>query len=749
MKNKIILLMTTIIMSVVINVITRENDEKSLIVINEICSRNASIIENDSDNASDYIELYNTTNEELSLEGWFLSDNSNDLELHSLSNIVIPAYDFKILYADGVGDKKNSLCFKISQDGENIFLTNPEGEIVNQIYVPKLAMDTAYARINDGNNKWAVLEATPGQSNNQAKEAEKINLQTPGLSHESGFYQNEFILTMRAQRGKKIYYTTDGSIPTKESNLYKDGILIKNNTSQENVINGVQNIVADWKDYHISDELTDKASVIRAIAMDDKNNVSEVVTATYFVGLDQYKECSIVSVTTDPEGLIGEDGIFVTGTAYDEWYLNDPMASDGTFERGWTDNYELTNFWKHGRRYEVIGNVQILENGIETLNQTTGIRTQGGYNRTKDKKSMQLFSRKVYSGNSIFDIKLFDEYDSHAIYISGSPDKAYFMELAKDRKLGIQQAKSCEVFLNGEHWYTGVMMEKYDETYFLEHYGVDADNVLFIKDGESEIGEEYAYLYDDIIELLKDESITSEEKVEVLYETCDIQSLIDWLCFNLYIGNDDVSYKKNSTLWRTIESDDSIYGDCKWRWLVYDLDHATSEMARDNSDFRSFMLINSNRFYIALRKDEEFCRQFVLTAMDMINSVFLTENVEKVLNEWGEDLSYDSDYFLERPKYMKQSLINEFDLSGVEGQIVIDSNDAEAGTVSINELTLELENGAWSGLYFVDFPVTVTAIANPGYRFVEWTGDVEEYGESMDVTVGEDGIYVMAVFERE
>ena len=98
---------------------------------------------------------------------------------------------------------------------------------------------------------------------------------------------------------------------------------------------------------------------------------------------------------------------------------------------------------------------------------------------------------------------------------------------------------------------------------------------------------------------------------------------------------------------------------------------------------------------------------------------------------------------------MKQSLVNEFGLSGVEGKIVIESNDVEAGTVSINTFTPELENGAWSGQYFVDYPVRVTAKANPGYRFVGWTGDVEGYEESMDVTVGEAGTYVMAVFEKE
>lgn len=47
------------------------------------------------------------------------------------------------------------------------------------------------------------------------------------------------------------------------------------------------------------------------------------------------------------------------------------------------------------------------------------------------------------------------------------------------------------------------------------------------------------------------------------------------------------------------------------------------------------------------------------------------------------------------------------------------------------------------------YPVTVTATANPGYRFVGWTGDVEGYEESMDVTVKKEGVYVMAVFEKE
>ena len=66
-----------------------------MLVINEICSRNAPIVQKDTNNkAEDYIELYNTSDEDLALDGWFLSDDSNNLELQSLAGVAIPLSGF-------------------------------------------------------------------------------------------------------------------------------------------------------------------------------------------------------------------------------------------------------------------------------------------------------------------------------------------------------------------------------------------------------------------------------------------------------------------------------------------------------------------------------------------------------------------------------------------------------------------------------------------------------------------------------
>ena len=719
------------------------------IVINEVCNRNGTIATEDGYAGDDYIELYNTSKTAICLKGWSLSDDSEKRNKHVLPDITIEPKEFAVFYADGEISGEKSLNFKISTDGETIFLSTPEGEVVDQVFVPKLDMDQTYARTTDGGKKWGKLSASIGTSNHGVKKAASIVLDAPVLSHESGFYEDAFTLTMKAKRGQKIYYTTDGSIPTEDSMLYDQGIVINNRSSQKNVINGTARVVADWKDRQIIEENVDKGTVIRAIAVGTNHRISDVVTATYFVGLTGYENKDVLSIVADQEKLIGDDGIFVTGTAYDQWYLSDPMSSDGVFSPNWSTNYELTNFWRKGRAAEILGNVQLFENGQEVINQKAGIRVRGNYTRLLEKKSLQLTSRNAYSGNALFEKPIFDGYDTHAVYVSSNQEKAYCMALAEGRNMGLQDTRECVAFINGEYWYDAAFMEEFDELYFQQHFGVNPENVLLIKDMTASLGEEAQYIYDELLEYLRDESATQAEKCMYLYENIDVQSVIDWLCFNLYIGNHDLTYKRNSILWRTIEPEEGPYGDCKWRWLVCDIDRAASEADPTETDFWEFKIICDNRFYWALRESEHFRKQFVITAMDMMNTNFSLKNVEEVLGEWGLDLSYANGYFVKRPEYMIESLRKEFDLYGTVEMVVLETNDTEAGKIYINTTEADVSEGKWTGQYFTDYPVNITAVPNPGYRFVGWSGTYEISEESIKVAVPEGGMVLTAVFEKE
>ncbi len=53
-----------------------------------------------------------------------------------------------------------------------------------------------------------------------------------------------------------------------------------------------------------------KATIIRAMAVDEKGNTSKTVTKTYFVDknlAEVYKNASVISVVTDPDNLLSEE----------------------------------------------------------------------------------------------------------------------------------------------------------------------------------------------------------------------------------------------------------------------------------------------------------------------------------------------------------------------------------------------------------------------------------------------------------
>lgn len=70
-------------------------------VINEICSRNTTVLYDEDGKASDWIEIKNQGGQAINLTGWWLSDNVSDLQKWMLPEIVIPADSFQVVFASG------------------------------------------------------------------------------------------------------------------------------------------------------------------------------------------------------------------------------------------------------------------------------------------------------------------------------------------------------------------------------------------------------------------------------------------------------------------------------------------------------------------------------------------------------------------------------------------------------------------------------------------------------------------------
>lgn len=174
-----------------------------------------------------------------------------------------------------------------------------------------------------------------------------------------------------------------------------------------------------------------------------------------------------------------------------------------------------------------------------------------------------------------------------------------------------------------------------------------------------------------------------------------------------------------------------------------------------------------------------FKKQFVLTSMDFANETFSVQNTEQVIEDWlalmrepmevhlrrfyGEEGLYRFDeevadiraFIKRRRPYAAQHLKENFGLEGCLAPVEIEMPDMAAGQITLNTITPTFdEQGKWKGEYFTDYPITISAAANEGYRFAGWEISAGQEKEtiaetSLELEIPVNGLHVKAVFERE
>jgi hypothetical protein len=136
------------------------------VVINEILASNLADASDEEGEFDDWIELYNNSNETLSLYGYYLSDNSQDLKKWALPYISIAAFSYLIIWADDDEEQgENHTSFKISADGEELFLTTSDGRIADQVIFGGQQTDLSLGRYPNGTGVFQTLEPTFNSEN--------------------------------------------------------------------------------------------------------------------------------------------------------------------------------------------------------------------------------------------------------------------------------------------------------------------------------------------------------------------------------------------------------------------------------------------------------------------------------------------------------------------------------------------------------------------------------------------------------
>lgn len=141
-------------------------DEKS-VVINEFMADNAGIVLDEADESDDWIELYNLSDEEVDLSGYFLTDKTDNLTKFEIpSGITIPSKGYLIFWADEDQEQGDTHTnFKLSAGGESIVLSNPNFEILDSINFGEQMENVSYARKPNGIGDFQFSEPTFAENN--------------------------------------------------------------------------------------------------------------------------------------------------------------------------------------------------------------------------------------------------------------------------------------------------------------------------------------------------------------------------------------------------------------------------------------------------------------------------------------------------------------------------------------------------------------------------------------------------------
>lgn len=247
-----------------------------------------------------------------------------------------------------------------------------------------------------------------------------------------------------------------------------------------------------------------------------------------------------------------------------------------------------------------------------------------------------------------------------------------------------------------------------------------------------------------------------------LCQMIDVQSFIDYYAAMLYLNDSDwLNY--NARSYRSIENGPGKNEDGKWRWCVWDVETTMYDANEDTFHMGNVSSWENDKLAQALMEHEEFRERFVITYMDLYNTLWREENILPIVSEMmgGMEKSYalymerfhaDAElneyydklvnFLSERDEYVFEHVKEEFSLKGEPVWVVILSNKDGAASFRVNTSEINVSDVWWQGLYFADYPVEIAV--DEVYEGNEFLGWYTQDGELLST----DGVLELDLIEE-
>ena len=207
----------------------------SSVYISEFVAVNERGLRDEDRERSGWIELHNGGSAAVNLNGWHLTDRTNDLAKWRFPGVSLLPDKYLVVFASGKNRTNNlgrlHANFRLDKEGGYLALVGPDKRVVSEYapaYSPQSA-DVAYGRLlGEPALRGFFPRPTPGRPNAAGG---------PGFSPDVVFFQTSATFTAplsvrlwTRSADALIRYTLDGRLPTSNSPVYAAPFLITNTT---------------------------------------------------------------------------------------------------------------------------------------------------------------------------------------------------------------------------------------------------------------------------------------------------------------------------------------------------------------------------------------------------------------------------------------------------------------------------------------------------------------------------------------
>lgn len=463
----------------------------SPLIINEAMVSNDTYLRQNLLGYCDWLEVKNISDEPVELSDYYLSDDDDLLLMWRFpAGKLQPGECVSVICDDSPisanpGQLKAS--FNLNSQRERIYLSHAESGLWDCIFLRDIPYGCSYGRAEDENGGFFFDTPSPGKDN--GKGYRRISA-TPTSVKPDGVYDKGGVCVELESAGK-IYYTTDGSLPTEASTLYKKPFTV------------------------------DETCVVRAICVEENTLPGRALTLSYIIG--ENHSLPVLSLVTDDIDSFLQ---MYNGKRKD-------MIVPGNLAL-----YEEDGGFTVPCGIEMHG-----ETSLELPKKNMSVKLSGAYGQEEieydafDGGVTRFSDFILRSGQDFFETIVRNELLQNLClqYSDNVPN---------------QRSKHCVLYINGEYKGLYVLMEKLNEQHYANHMGVSKDSVLIYKT----IAPENSAFYQEVIVFAQRNDLTKADAYESFCQIVDIDSLIDWIIIEGYSVNADI-YDGNIRYCRSDEGD--------------------------------------------------------------------------------------------------------------------------------------------------------------------------------------------------